>query len=468
MTTRPSPARRPILAFAASLLAANAAGQAVLQTFPLNHLYDNVILIGDVDGDGVRDLAFERWIGSTVSRQIEIYSMSSGALLLHLAPAPQEFIGRVAQVGDLDNDGRDDFAYGRISPVADVIVLAGGTWSQLHAFPATGPGGLRPVGIDDVNGNGGDDLFLSDSLQTANGHTYAGRADLIDGMTGQVLRTHLGTYPSENLVVVTALGDLDGDGMRDYLISTNSHWRGHSGATGQLLFSLPKLSYTYGWDFTDVGDVNADGFDDVAFTDRGNAPYITYEEFTVLAGPSATPLWNHLTLFQNPGTINYAPTLGRLGDLDGDGHADFGWGGGETGVASTILAGRDYQPLYEFPVQNPPQAIAWYLGSPGDGDGDGIGDLLFYDEPQPGVFTVQFVSSAPPGTATLGQPCPGPAGHRPTIGVGIGPRLGRTMTVNLSGANPSLFAALLGVGYDDQQWNGVPLPLDLAALGLPG
>jgi len=300
--------------------------------------------------------------------------------------------------------------------------------------------------------------------------TDAGRCDILDGATGQILRTHLGTYASQELHCRAILGDLDRDGKRDYLVASNAHFWGYSSATGAQLFSFPKLTQSYGEYLTDIGDFNADGFDDIVFRDRGSYPYVVYEQTLVFAGPSATQqLWNHTTWIQNPGPIHYYEHVGRLGDLDGDGHADLGLIGGAAAISSTVISGRTSSPLLEVGANSPYLHTLYnHLDGPGDVDGNGIVDLLIRHWPTATTQEVRLVSFAPPGVLPIGAGCASPMGSVPRIGIGTGARLGRTMTVNLANAEPTLLAAALGVGFSDQQWNGTPLPIDLGAYGLPG
>ena len=440
-----------------------APAQAVLQTFPLNHMFDTVSVIGDVDGDGVRDLAINRY-QTGIS---DIYSLRTGALHRQFVPQWPGSYSIVGWMKDLDGDGRDDI----LGYEPGLSGLQPTVWSGLtgaviyqHAL------GWGLVGMDDVNGDGRCELIAYNPVETVNGMQYAGRVDILDGASGQVLRSYLGTYASQFLRAGPALGDMDGDGVRDYLIASNSHFWGYSGATGAQIFSFPKLTSSYGEYMTDIGDFNADGFDDIVFRDRGNYPFYTYETTLVFAGPSATQLlWSYTWLFQNPGPIRYYEPVGKIGDLDGDGYDDLALLGGTSSVTSTVLSGRDQSVLAGLVQAGGMAAQIWPLiGGPGDVDGDGIPDLLMRAFLASGPAFVILISGAPPGTAAFGTPCPDSTGIAPTIGIGIGARLGQTMTVNLSNATPNPFAAVLGLGSSDLQWNGTPLPIDLTLLGLPG
>ncbi len=449
---------------------AKLACQTILQTFPMHHAFDTETLIGDVDADGVRDLAIERWV-STGSNSIDVYSMRTGALLHQFMPPPQQGYRQVFRVGDIDADGHDDVAHHELwwGVSSFTVIRSGRTGAYLRRWPLR----LPLVGLDDVNADGHDEVILVDSMAAVGGIVDAGRSDVLDGATGQVLWSHLGTVSGQQLHARRILGDLDNDGTRDYLVMDNLRYWGFSGSNGAQIFSFPKLSQTYGEELTDIGDFNADGFDDIVFLDRGFFPFHLYQETLVFAGPSATQLlWSHLMLASNPGPIWYGRPLGHLGDVDGDGHSDLGLQGGlqgAGGASSTVLSGRDQSVVFTT-SSNPslPAALAPEIGGPGDVDGDGFPDFLLSDTLQPGVYALHLISGAPPGVTPVGPGCASPTGATPTIGVGIGARLGRTMTVNLANANPNLFAAVLAGGLSDQQWNGAALPFDLGFVGMPG
>jgi hypothetical protein len=147
-----------------------------------------------------------------------------------------------------------------------------------------------------------------------------------------------------------------------------------------------------------------------------------------------------------------------FGDLDGDGHDDPSMTGGGVGVYSTILSGRTQENLLQHTFAQGP-----IVGAAGDIDGDGFLDFWTWAAPN-----LRIVSGRPPGTSGLGVGCPDATSIVPKLGISRGPRLGETMWVNLSDADPNRAAAVLVLGYSDQVWSGVTLPFDLTSFGLPG
>jgi hypothetical protein len=76
-----------------------------------------------------------------------------------------------------------------------------------------------------------------------------------------------------------------------------------------------------------------------------------------------------------------------------------------------------------------------------------------------------YVASLTP----YGVGCPGPTGVPLLAGLpGSLPRLGATLNLQLSNLPTSAFLGLGLVGFDNQSWNGLPLPQPLDPLGFPG
>jgi hypothetical protein len=464
----------------AVLLCGLGVAQTILRTLPLQGTFDRVVLLGDLDGDGVRDLAIAQHVPTSLTGigAISVYSPRTGAALI-LIPAPTSWLTvNLFAVGDYDGDGRDDigaYEWNFVASVlsARVVVRSGTTGSYLLQHPL--PLGERPTRAIHANSDTISDFVLS--LDGSPGApTACGRVDVLDGATFQIIRTHIGTVANQGLgPYEVSIGDLDGDGVDDYLLGDSGPLapfprmiRVFSAQTGVQIAAFPRLSATYSEGICGIGDLNADGFDDLILGDRGNPPIYGGYAMHVLGGPGASQsptLWTHVWLAQSPGPIQYVGSAARIGDLDGDGHDDLGLLGG-AGVFTTLLAGRDQSVLMEFPSST---ATLWRtIDSPGDVNGDGFGDLIFGQGLTSTTAVLHLVSGGPPGVQLFGAACVDQTGQQPRIGVGVGARLGKTMTINLSNANPSLLAATLAIGFDATTWGGSALPLDLTFLGMPG
>ena len=443
-----------------------AAAQTVLVSVIEQHQNDMSYMVGDIDGDGLRDFLVHRW-GPGVGYYIrmDVYSSRSGSLLLGIGPSPGTNFYHT-RLGDVDGDGREDLGVDRRVTSSGGVqkfleVVSGSTGLVLRSIAPSPSGQGGPYLMDDINGDGKAEYVVFD-FRDVGGLVLAGQVDVIDGATGLVLRSHVGMAYELLRALPAELGDIDGDGFIDYVLASDSFpgpnaWRVHSGATGSLITIYSPIGDQIG-----IGDVNADGYEDVLQDWNVLGSYVQ----RVLAGPAFSQvLWSNSWVPAS--TPQYVYSAGRMGDFDGDGHSDFAVVDGQSGQ-TFMLSGRNQTVVVSYPPFGAIfLGIYRLLDSPGDVDGDGYPELMMGGGTTPSSATVNVVSGAPPGVSLFGAACTDQTGQIPRIGVGVGARLGKTLTVNLSNANPGLLAAVLGLGFSDLTWGGTALPLSLAFLNMP-
>ncbi len=183
-----------------------------------------------------------------------------------------------------------------------------------------------------------------------------------------------------------AVGDVNGDGVVDFALGSESErtvrvWSGHTGAL-LLEFSSPTHS-DFGGRVFPAGDVDGDGAPDlfVGFTDSTMNPtgeIRSGADGSIIRSLSSPSTW--------PTDLEFT----TLGDLDGDGNAEY-----LTGSPNILVVGGG-DVITIFPSSVPPRARIYdgatgsilleLLGQPGDGlgtaltsvddvDGDGRGDF---------------------------------------------------------------------------------------------
>mgnify|MGYP001498604454 CR=1 FL=1 len=198
--------------------------------------------------------------------QLTILSPFGSTSLFFEGPIPGSLLGyAVADAGDLDGDGLAEFFVSapgmRRSGVDSGMVAAMSSLSRQPLWIRSGQQagwlwGESLGSIGDLDGDSHREMMVASTYVDAVG-TRAGRVEILSGRKGTSLRLHEGVGAGARTgAAMASLGDLDGDGVEDYLIgspgeSTLGYKQGsvrlYSGATGaelQLLGREDRLEAT--------------------------------------------------------------------------------------------------------------------------------------------------------------------------------------------------------------------------------
>ena len=334
----------------------------------------------------------------------------------------------VATAGDVNGDGFDDVLVGE--PEAYTTLSEAGI-AYLFLGSASGPSTTADWSVDgtdsgghlgqvvasagDVNGDGYSDVAISAPDMTDSNGSPMGTVFVFHGsatgLAPSATWTHSYSFGAYGETLASA-GDVDGDGYSDLLVGNpeyNSATYGNQAGEVDLFEgSASGLASTADWTIqgndtgklrgkalAGVGDVNGDGYSDVAVSESG--PWTFSNEnsddawswgrvdvfFGSAAGLDTSPDWSETGPQQGAG---FGVALGGSGDFDGDGYADVLVGAdtwtGNAGDEGAIL-------IYAGSATGPASSASWTAVGPqyeaemgisvawaGDVNGDGFADAV--------------------------------------------------------------------------------------------
>lgn len=241
--------------------------------------FSSVSEAGDQDDDGFADCAVCSYAGGNFT--ITVVQGRSGSVIRRLAGLPtSNSSATLRMIGDINGDARPDLALDSVR--ASTFIVATTTPMTLwRTIDPPDPGGSqRRLETADLDGDGRRELLLARSDRPATTGSQ-GRVEAYDAATGLLLRTlamsvdHRESFGTS----VCGIGDLDRDGVGDVAVgSTGVQPYGEvaafSGRTGAVLWIMPGLPThrLFGYSLADLGDVDGDGFHEIAVGCPGQLP----------------------------------------------------------------------------------------------------------------------------------------------------------------------------------------------------
>lgn len=308
----------------------------------------------DLDGDGIADIVVSAPKADTSAGpdagEVYAFSGATGAWIwTHSGRFPFEARGwSMALAGDWNGDGLEDIAVG--SPFYDPLplvdaglikILDAVTGVDVFTIPGANSGdylGASLSGDFDYDGDGYTD-FLAGAPGADYGGIDSGRTYLYSSATGTLVNSFDGLAADDfSGFAVSPAGDVDGDGLQDFLIGSPNASPGGITMAGQVLLvanSLTTLARTHsGMSFMGhLGHAVSRGDD---WTGDGIAEYAMSAPATAAGGLAEAGLVRVIdggsgaTLHHQFGDQAYANlgfALSFVPDLNGDGISDLAVGG---------------------------------------------------------------------------------------------------------------------------------------------
>lgn len=410
---------------------------------------------GDADGDGVPDFivgspAADDPTGIQNAGAVQVFSGLDGSLLhiLYGEQAGNGFGSAVDFIGDVDGDGRSDFAVGSpgFSPQPPFVLTAGSVYifsglTGARLFRVDSPNGKERfgqsvAGVGDVDGDAVPDVAAGMSCSGCSSFK-GGAVRVISGSNGSIIR--LDFFPGPALLQlgydVGAAGDANADGTPDVVASAVLGGATVPAAGDVYVYdggNFSNISMSSGDDPLDAygasvgpaGDSDGDGFDDVVVGDTGdsNDGGATFPgSATVVRGQNGTTIrkvWGveDFSLFGQSVDGDF--------DVDGDDVPDFAVGAPfqDVGAAANkgvlhVFSGASGVELFTLGGDNVDDSFSTDVHGAGDVDGDGREDLIVgSDRTVTTGLYARVVRYACGAVVTYGAGCVGSNGLTPSLG----------------------------------------------------
>ncbi len=363
---------------------------------------------GDVNGDGFSDVL----VGAPSVSDYSGGTADEGRAFLYLGSAggpssspdwtaegnqTNAHLGLVSSAGDVNGDGFDDVLVGApdlmnggLTGRALLYLGSSGGLATSPAWSADGDGAGGSVSsAGDVNADGFLDVLVG-ALYFSNGESFEGRALAYLGTPTGLATSPAwavegeASYAGLGSRVATA-GDVNGDGFGDVAVASTTLVRVHLGSAGGLATSADWS--TAAKEVATAGDVNGDGFSDLVVGDPLAGTGYAGEADLYLgsaSGLSTSADWTDI------GAVGYAAfgdSVASAGDVNSDGFSDVIVGSQGHNLGSPEQAflylgsagGLALDPVWTGESDNQADPFTNYgasVAAAGDANGDGYGDVL--------------------------------------------------------------------------------------------
>ncbi|MEP3889375.1 MAG: hypothetical protein ABJN69_02840 [Hellea sp.] len=286
-------------------------------------------------------------------------------------------------IGDVNGDGYDDYivaAGNGNSPDGDdygtLTVMSGAFGTVIYQVYGPRPFteyGTDIASISDIDGDGIDDIVVGAAFDDFYGEN-SGTVFIYSGIDGQLIRTHNGERNNNFGYSVADAGDVDGDGVTDILIGAWAASGGNgkayvlSGATGVELHEFSGIGQ-FGSDVAGLGDIDGDGYADFAISTSTGA---VTPQTSIFSGFDGELLHTIMVWEQSFGI-----SIANAGDVNNDGINDLIIGAPHDGNGNArVLSGQDWSILYTLVGDSNGDAFGISVDGIGDLDKDGFDDLI--------------------------------------------------------------------------------------------
>lgn len=380
-------------------------------------------IVGDVDADGYDDIVAV----DAATGRLAVFAGAAGGPAGTPSTTLAGTVGRHAAVegaGDVDGDGYDDVVVGDPTfrhGVGRVLLYLGSARGLPTAASQTIVGatsgdtvGSELARMGDVNDDGYDDFAVTRSAGREVGVYYGTPFGVATGSSTSIATD----YHPVNITGYTANGvtgegisggDVNGDGFGDLVVGwvhqrvSRGGFYTYLGSASGMATTGAAFEYPYptfystwcdgppfmGWAVDAHADFDGDGYDDVAAA----APFDTCDGYVYVwyGGASGVGFARWSELYGYEVGVSHLGRSLATGDWNGDGVGDLGMGGTLASSAEGAFArsSRSVEQVeYVSPLAATASAVEARVQGAGDVNGDGLDDMLVSVSPGDGTYSL--------------------------------------------------------------------------------
>jgi hypothetical protein len=295
--------------------------------------------IGDVNRDGYGDFVVTNYFDKTAKLYFGSASLDLIPDLTFHYPESEDsvrYFGIAGGIGDVNNDGYDDFSISG-------TFLAYGLYPKGKVFIYLGGETIDTIPVAEFN-----EPWIEDSF----------------GETSSV-------------------GDINKDNYDDFIITSPYNWSDAKGRVylfwggdtvsweRSITFTSDTLEDRFGASVDNIGDINDDGFDDIAISAIGMPDWDSGRVY-VYFGDFKIDTQSDTILFSGGSDLAFGRIIKNAGDLDKNGSVDF-----------CVMSSDS---IYIYLSDNPQVIKGYSFDSRGDINGDTFSDLIIGNERKINIF----------------------------------------------------------------------------------